>query len=267
MILLLPLLAWAGSPVLTLDGACPGPVTVSVADLAPGAQVGFLSGARGGADRIPAGGCAGVFTELAGLSLVAALRDGDGDGVVSVTPELGAELCGVSLQAVDLSTCATTRPATLLGGDGCRPSGARANFDTLESSTVTGCYTGDPCDHDDLLLWPADSAVFAEWGEALTCAAPAPTCVSHVGITTWSGADACQGAWDVYCDEVWVGHVDSTGRSCTGGAMVSGCQADFPARWCSAVRLEAVPSLFPEPAGCCESERLPDSFVTGFSAW
>lgn len=186
MIVLLPLLAWAGSPALTLDGACPGPVTVSVADLAPGALVAFLSGARGGAERIPAGGCAGVFTELAGLSLVAALRDADGDGVVSVTPELGAELCGVSLQAVDLSTCATTRPATLLGGDGCSPSGSRADFDTLESSTVTGCYTGDPCDHDDLLLWPADSAVFAEWGEALTCAAlarirTAPGGDAHVG--------------------------------------------------------------------------------------
>ncbi|MFT4626411.1 MAG: hypothetical protein ACI8PZ_005088 [Myxococcota bacterium] len=147
----------------------------------------------------------------------------------------------------------------------CPPSGARAPFNTPTVS-VGGCYSGNPCDHDGYSFGSSDAAIFANYGDAVTCSGP-ETCVEHIGITTYASTGNCQGAWDVYCNADWMGVIDTVGRVCTGSAMSNGCDVDFLGVYCTSVRFVAVPASADEPTGCCLWDVPPDSTISGVSAW
>jgi hypothetical protein len=86
-----------------------------------------------------------------------------------------------------------------------------------------------------------------------------------VGITTYTSTTVCQGTWDVTCDGVLVGQINTNGRACTGQAMTNGCSTTFTARLCSTIRLTAVADGN-VVAGCCGGAQ-PDSMIVGVSAW
>ncbi|MFT4624429.1 MAG: hypothetical protein ACI8PZ_003088 [Myxococcota bacterium] len=144
--LALPATALAGGPMLTISGACPGPMAVEASGFTPGGMVAVLKGAGPGADVMPAGPCVGGATSLAGLAYVTSVR-ADGAGNVSVTPDIGAPLCGQLVQMVDASTCALSNPAPL-GGGGMLYAGASrggtTGFWSIDPSSGAVTYIGDP---------------------------------------------------------------------------------------------------------------------------
>ena len=91
-------------PNLNLSGVCPGSVTVTVDGLTAGGNVAIVSGTAPGVTTIPNGVCAGVELDVDGGSLLAVVT-ADGSGVFDVTRDINAGLCGLFIQAVDLSTC------------------------------------------------------------------------------------------------------------------------------------------------------------------
>ncbi|MFT4624828.1 MAG: hypothetical protein ACI8PZ_003491 [Myxococcota bacterium] len=110
--LLLPTTALAGGPVLSISGACPGPMAVSASGFTPGARVAVLNGRGLGSDVMPAGPCAGGGTDLSGLSFVTTVP-ADGRGGISATPTIGGPLCGTYIQFVDTMSCAVSNPVQL----------------------------------------------------------------------------------------------------------------------------------------------------------
>jgi hypothetical protein len=146
----------------------------------------------------------------------------------------------------------------------CTPSGSRASFDTLSSDGATGCWSGNPCGRDSYSWASGNGQNFQGFGQAITCSG-GTTCVENVGITTYGGSPVCQGTWDVYCDDTWVGTLDTLSRSCTGTAMTNGCKVSFEAMECSNIELEAV-SDSDGSSSCCGGSS-PDSMITAVSAW
>lgn len=147
---------------------------------------------------------------------------------------------------------------------GCSPSGARAPFDTLSVNTAAGCWDGNVCGRD-LYGWDSIGQNFTGFGEQISCTG-ATTCVSNVGITTYNGSTTvCQGSFDVLCDGVWVGNINTLGRTCDGSAMSNGCSVAFEPLECSEILLEAVEDG-DGTSGCCGSPQ-PDSMITAVSAW
>ncbi|MFT5457883.1 MAG: hypothetical protein ACI9K2_004386, partial [Myxococcota bacterium] len=116
-LLIVPATAFAGGPTLDISGACPGTIDVMASGFAPGATVGVLRGAGPGADIIPGGPCAGLPSDLGGLSLITTAR-ADGAGRIVVSPSVGGPLCGDLVQMVDTSSCSLTNTAVIGGGGG-----------------------------------------------------------------------------------------------------------------------------------------------------
>lgn len=258
--------AFAGGPTLDIDGACPGRMDIQVTGATPGRTVAFLKGAGPGSDVIPAGPCAGTRSNLSGVGLVTTLRDGDGDGVLRMSPSIPAPACGSAVQVLDMETCTVSNLASLGDGDDCVPTGDRAPLDVAGADTVSGCWDGDFCGHDDFLWESSRAKIFAAFEESASCTGPA-TCIANVGITTYNVEGNCQGAFDVLCDGEWVGTIDTVGRACGSSAMADGCDVSFPARRCSEVTFVSVPSSSEEPTGCCGWDAPPDSAIASFSAW
>lgn len=131
MIPLLLSLSVAQGVELTLTGSCPGEVTLDVTEATVSGMVAVFAGTRGyGADPIPAGPCAGMETDLAGIRLVGGLRvDWDLDGSHRVPLTLSPSRCGVVFQALDLGTCGLSDSAGFVE----RPMDLDGVYDSYES--------------------------------------------------------------------------------------------------------------------------------------
>ena len=119
------------------------------------------------------------------------------------------------------------------------------------------------CARDDY-SWTGTGQNFQSYGQAITCSGEA-TLVASVGITTYAGSDACQGGWEVYCDGISVGAINTLGKTCTGSAMTNGCDVSFSPRTCANIRIEAI-DVGSTPGSCCGGSG-PDSMITAVSAW
>ncbi len=147
----------------------------------------------------------------------------------------------------------------------CTPSGARAPFNTLGNDTASGCWNGNPCQYDAYQWNSARGQNFQAFNQGITCSGTT-TCVANVGITTYSSSTVCQGLWDVLCDGVSVGTIDTYGfGGCVGSAMNNNCRVSFEPRECASIRLVALPDNN-TTTGCCGGSN-PDTMVTGVSAW
>jgi hypothetical protein len=94
-------------PKMQFNGTCPGPMTLEGKGFEPGGSIAVLKGTGPGNDIMPAGPCAGDATGLSGLSYVTSLT-ADSLGEILLTPSIPANLCGSSIQLVDLATCELT---------------------------------------------------------------------------------------------------------------------------------------------------------------
>jgi hypothetical protein len=146
----------------------------------------------------------------------------------------------------------------------CTPSGQRAPLSALVNDTASGCWNGNSCLYDQYQWTSSHGQNFQAFGQGITCQG-ASTCVENVGITTYASGGVCQGIWDVECDGVVVGTIDTLGMPCTGSAMANGCSASFTPRECATVRLIAVNDN-DNQSGCCGGMQ-PDAMLTGVSAW
>jgi cysteine-rich repeat protein len=147
----------------------------------------------------------------------------------------------------------------------CQPSGQRAPFNTLNINTASGCWNGNPCPYNNYAWDSTHGQNFQMFGEAVSCTG-VPTCVAHVGITTYQGGgNVCQGIWEVYCDGVLAGSINTLGKACAGSAMANTCSITFPGRICSQIELRAAQDN-DNTAGCCGGTS-PDTMITGVSAW
>jgi hypothetical protein len=104
------------TPISTLAGSCPGPVSVSSTGLTPSGQVAVLVADGPGVGTVAGGPCAGAATGLSGGSTVLqALSEADADGLFSASPSLGAPACGKSMQLLDVASCTLSAPLELSG--------------------------------------------------------------------------------------------------------------------------------------------------------
>ncbi|PCJ52089.1 MAG: hypothetical protein COA70_13025 [Planctomycetota bacterium] len=92
-----------GGLVLTVSGPCPGLVSVSVTGATANGGVAVAFG-NAGSFTIPGGICAGVSLDISSPTL-GGIFNADGSGNLSLSRTLGAGLCGLTIQVVDLSTC------------------------------------------------------------------------------------------------------------------------------------------------------------------
>jgi cysteine-rich repeat protein len=145
----------------------------------------------------------------------------------------------------------------------CMPLGVRAPLNSLGNDTASGCWSGNPCAYDTWAWDPARGQNFQNFNEGITCSG-ASTCVANVGIVTYSSPQVCQGKWEVLCDGVLVGTIDSYGLGCTGSAMNNNCRTTFLPRQCASIRLVAVQDNN-ATTGCCGGNN-PDTMITGVSA-
>jgi cysteine-rich repeat protein len=147
----------------------------------------------------------------------------------------------------------------------CQPSGARAPFNTLNLDTTSGCWDGNPCAYDVYGWNPNHGQNFESFNQAIACTGVA-TCVAHVGITTHDEVGTlCQGLWEVYCDNVLLGSINTLGKACAGSAMNNTCNISFPNRACTVIELRAAQDN-DNDTGCCGGSS-PDSMITSVSAW
>jgi hypothetical protein len=102
-------------PAVTLvaAGACPGPVSLEVEGIDPGARFALISSAEEGSAPLAGGPCSGLDGRLATPTLQGrSLADAAGEATVGFESTDAA--CGQSLVAVDLWTCATSAPIGLV---------------------------------------------------------------------------------------------------------------------------------------------------------
>lgn len=105
---------WAlgdGGPSLTITGACPGPVTIDVAGMTPAGSVAMAYGPAG-VFVIPSGPCAGTVIDI-GVPTLAGFFVADASGAISISTTLPGAVCGLTVQAVDMTTCAVSNTITL----------------------------------------------------------------------------------------------------------------------------------------------------------
>jgi hypothetical protein len=106
--------AWAAPPTLSIGGACPGVVTLSVTGGTPNERLAWVSSSGPGSVAIPSGVCAGTPLGLDGAGLqLHALRRNDAAGEQTITPSLTAAVCDEWVQVVDLASC-TVSPVRLI---------------------------------------------------------------------------------------------------------------------------------------------------------
>lgn len=93
---------------MSLSGTCPGPITVDISGATPGGGVAIAYSFATGSFTIPVGRpCAGTVLGLNSPTLLAVLT-ADAAGNASFTGNAPNAACTVSVQAVDLGSCATS---------------------------------------------------------------------------------------------------------------------------------------------------------------
>ncbi|MFT4624470.1 MAG: hypothetical protein ACI8PZ_003129 [Myxococcota bacterium] len=104
--------AFAGGPMLSVVGECPGDVTIEATGLTPLERFSVLVGLGLGGDTIADGPCVGVVTGLAG-ELPRFRGAADGAGRFRVSPRLSPEMCGKAIQIIETGSCTLTNPVDL----------------------------------------------------------------------------------------------------------------------------------------------------------
>ncbi|MFT4627746.1 MAG: hypothetical protein ACI8PZ_006433 [Myxococcota bacterium] len=194
--------AFAGAPppTLSLDGACPGPIDISIT-LSAGSTATVLYASGTGSSTLPFGRCAGVATGLDSGRWAFNAPDGDGDGALSFSPSVPDAACGQWLQVLDTTTCllsdaveigavgapADCDPATEVEADGrcyyldgsggaCDPGYELAPQSVLAS--IAPAFTGKDYKNavsDNCCIWHADQDVeMQDWGLSSDCNSPGP---------------------------------------------------------------------------------------------
>jgi len=98
----------AGDLSLTIEGVgCPGNHAIMIFGATPGGTVALAGSPNAGLSSIPQGNCAGTELELENPNLLTVLTADDA-GAVFLQRLVTSNQCGWSLQAVDLSNCATS---------------------------------------------------------------------------------------------------------------------------------------------------------------
>lgn len=95
---------------LWLTGVCPGPLTVGVAGVTPGADIVLAWSPDLGDSTVPVGVCEGTPLDLATPAPLGTLP-ADASGQVSFSANAPETACGARLQALDLDTCGVTNTA------------------------------------------------------------------------------------------------------------------------------------------------------------
>lgn len=98
-------------PVLTVVGNCPGTNIIQVDGASPFATVILLYGPAG-SFTLPSGPCAGTTLDLAAPN-IAGLFAADLSGSVTLSAMIPAGICGISVQAVEPSTCLASNVVVL----------------------------------------------------------------------------------------------------------------------------------------------------------
>jgi hypothetical protein len=101
----------AGGLTLSASGVCPGPVQISLSGATANGDVAFAYGPAG-SFVIPSGVCIGTSIDI-GSPTLAGIFSADASGNYSIAPTLPAGLCGLTLQAVDMTTCAVSNAVVL----------------------------------------------------------------------------------------------------------------------------------------------------------
>jgi len=147
---------------------------------------------------------------------------------------------------------------------GCNPAGTRQPFNSVVSSTVTGCYSaGNPCVQDTVVFGPANGRNFQALNQEFVCGGTT-ACIGHVSIGTYQSAGNCQGTWDVYCNSTKLGSINTLGKACAGTAMTNGCGITFTPTSCTTLRFVATAGSGVQ--NCCGGV-APDSVIVAVSAW
>lgn len=100
-----------GDMSLIIQGLCPGPVQLSLTGATPGGDVAIAYGPLG-TFTLPPGPCFGTVLDLNPPTL-AGIFPADAAGNLSMSFTAPAFLCGLTIQAVDLTSCAVSNPFTL----------------------------------------------------------------------------------------------------------------------------------------------------------
>lgn len=133
--LLIVLSLAADAQTLTVDGACPGRVELSVSDVTPSGAFALVVGEPGEMAG-PLGPCDDLELGIAppGRSFIGRV---DGAGERRLTPTLSDAACGQSAVVVDTTTCTTSAVASLAPVGRCE--GA---FATIEGPADVAAYSG-----------------------------------------------------------------------------------------------------------------------------
>jgi len=99
---------------ISVNGDCPGEMTVTVESAAPNSEVEIHSGPGPGTWIVFEGGCIGSVLDLYALNSTRKLIT-DASGRAESTSTVSASQCGRSVQAIDTTTCAVSPLASFLG--------------------------------------------------------------------------------------------------------------------------------------------------------
>jgi hypothetical protein len=98
-------------PTLAISGSCPGLKTFDVAGATPFGAVAVLYGAAGSFTK-PHGACSGLTLGISSPNL-AGIFGASAAGTLSFAANVPGGACGLTVQAVDVSTCTATNTHTL----------------------------------------------------------------------------------------------------------------------------------------------------------
>lgn len=98
-----------GGVSISIQGSCPGPVTLSVQNATPGGNVALALAASTGTFVIPPQFvCGGTVLGLGGTPSLALIVGANGSGAASIVGTLPPGVCGRYVQVVDLSSCSAS---------------------------------------------------------------------------------------------------------------------------------------------------------------
>ena len=98
-------------PQISSGGACPGTITVDVTGATPNSSVVLVYGLAG-SFTVPVGPCAGTTLDIAN-PVIAAVLTTDASGNASASQSVPPFGCGLTVQAVDASSCTPTNSIVL----------------------------------------------------------------------------------------------------------------------------------------------------------